>query len=186
MEQTMFRRFRNPALNGSVLGPAQMELLHQANQFLASGQPDQAAPLFARLAGTMESEKHPRRAANLHAQASNAYADSQAEQSALAHARSALTLFIQYQMVQRTPVFYANITHKLTNHGMKASADTLVREFGPVLGGLPVPTQPAAVQHASLPTNCPKCGAPLNSSEATWINSNTAECAYCGAGIRGG
>ncbi len=182
----MFRRFRNPAVNGTVLGPAQMELLHQANQFLTSGQPGKAAPLFARLAGAMESEKHPRRAANLHSQAANAYADSQAEQSALAHARSALTLFIQYQMIQRTPVFYANITRKLSNHGMKTSADALVREFGPLVGGMPVPDQPAAQQHASLPTNCPKCGAPLNSTEASWIDSNTAECAYCGAAIRAG
>ena len=182
----MFRRMRNLAQNGNALGPAQMELLHQANQYLANGQPGQAAPLFARLAGAMESERHPRRAANLHAQAANAYADSQAEQSALAHARSALTLFIQYQMEQRTPVFYANITRKLTNHGMKASADALVREFGPLVGGMPVPEQPAAQQHASLPTNCPKCGAPLSSTEAAWIDPYTAECAYCGAAIRTG
>ena len=179
----MFRRLRNPAINGTALGPAQMELLHQANQFLTSGQPGKAAPLYARLAGAMESEKHPRRAANLHAQAANAYTDSQAEQSALAHARSALTLFIQYQMMQRTPVFYANITRKLTNHGMKASADALVREFGPQVGGMPVPDQ-LARQPASLPTNCPKCGAPLSPTVASWIDSNTAECAYCGAAIR--
>jgi hypothetical protein len=181
----MFRRIRNLAQNGNALGPAQMELLQQANQYLANGQPGQAAPLFARLAGAMESEKHPRRAANLHAQAAHAYADSHAEQSALAHARSALTLFIQYQMVQRIPVFYANITRKLNNRDMKASADALVREFGPVVGGMPTPIQPPEAKKTLLPTNCPKCGAPLNSSAVTWIDSNTAECAYCGAAIRG-
>lgn len=180
----MFRRFRNPPLNSPALGPAQMELLHQANQYLSNGQPGQAAPLFARLAGALEAEKHPRRAANLHAQAANAYADSQAEQSALAHARSALTLFIQYQMVGRTPVFYANITRKLTLRGMKASADALVREFGPVVGGLPVPLQPPAARKTKLPASCPKCGAPLNPVEVNWTDADTAECAYCGAAVR--
>ncbi len=179
----MFRRIVNPALNTGPLNPEQMKILNQANQLVASGQPDQAAPLFARLAGVMETSNHPRRAANLHAQAAHAYSDSHAEQSALMHARSAMSLFIQYQMVQRVPVFYANITRKLTNRGMKASADALVKEFGLVVGAIPAATV-SATPRGSLPTNCPKCGAPLHASEANWIDGNTAECAYCGTSIR--
>ena len=179
----MFRRMRNPALNADPLNPAQLQLLSQANQFLAGAQPGQAAPLYARLAGAMETSKHPRRAANLHAQAAHAYADNNAEQSALAHARSALNLFIQYQMVRRTPVFYANITRKLNAHGMKTAADALAQEFGGKVGALPAaPAAPA--QHGRLPTNCPKCGAPLHASDATWVDADTAECDYCGVSIR--
>ena len=179
----MFRRFRNPAVNPTALSPAQLQSMNQANQLVASGQPILAAPLFAQLASGMEASNHPRRAANLHAQAAHAFADGQDEQDALAHARRALSLFIQYQMVQRTPVFYANITRKLTNKGMKNSAEALAKEFGPLVGGLPAPA-PAVSPRGSLPTNCPKCGAPLHPSEATWIDANTAECAYCGASIR--
>lgn len=179
----MFRRLRNNAVNASPLGPAQMQALNQANQLLVNGQPVLAAPIFAQLAGNMETSNHPRRAANLHAQAAHAFADANEEQAALTQARRALTLFIQYQMVRRTPVFYANITHKFTNKGMKTSADALAKEFGATVGSLPVPA-PAAASHGVLPTNCPKCGAPIHSSDANWVDANTAECDYCGASIR--
>jgi hypothetical protein len=157
--------------------------MNQANQLVASGQPILAAPIFAQLANNMETNNHPRRAANLHAQAAHAYADGRDEQDALAQARRALSLFVQYQMIQRTPVFYANITRKFTNKGMKNSAEVLAKEFGLVVGGMPVPA-PVAAPHGSLPTSCPKCGAPLHASDATWIDANTAECAYCGTSIR--
>ena len=179
----MFRRSRNPAPNATTLNPSQLQAMNQANQLVASGQPILAAPIFAQLASNMETSNHPRRAANLHAQAAHAFADGQDEQDALAQARRALSLFIQYQMVQRTPVFYANITHKLTNKGMKNSAEALAKEFGPVVKGIPMPA-PAAAPRGILPTNCPKCGAPLHAGEATWIDPNTVECAYCGASIR--
>jgi hypothetical protein len=183
MEDSMFRRFRNPAMQANALGPAQLQAMNQANQLVASGQPILAAPIFAQLAGNMETGNHPRRAANLHAQAAHAYADGQDEQDALVQARRALSLFIQYQMVQRTPVFYANITRKFTNKGMQNSAEALTKEFGKAVGGLPAPA-PAVRPRGSLPTNCPKCGAPLRADEATWIDANTAECAYCGVSIR--
>ena len=125
----MFRRFRNPGQNAAALGPGQLQALNQANQLVASGQPILAAPIFAQLAGNMETSNHPRRAANLHAQAAHAYADGQDEQDALTQARRALSLFIQNQMVQRTPVFYTNITRKFTNKGMKNSAEALAKEF---------------------------------------------------------
>ena len=179
----MFRRFRNPGQVGAPIGPAQLQAMNQANQLVASGQPILAAPIFAQLASNMETSNHPRRAANLHAQAAHAFTDGHDEQDALAQARRALSLFIQYQMVQRTPVFYANITRKLTNKGMKNSAEALAKEFGPVVGSMPAPA-PVAAPHGSLPTSCPKCGAPLHASDATWIDANTAECAYCGTSIR--
>ena len=179
----MFRRFRNPGQNATPLSPAQLQMMNQANQLVASGQPIVAAPLFAQLASGMEASNHPRRAANLHAQAAHAFADGNDEQDALAQARRALSLFIQYQMVRRTPVFYANITRKLTNKGMKNAAEALLKEFDPVVGGMPAPA-PAAAARGSLPTSCPKCGAPLHGSEANWIDANTAECDYCGTSIR--
>jgi hypothetical protein len=180
----MFRRLRNQAMKPDPLDPGQLQLLTQANQLVAGGQPAQAAPLFARLAGVMETSNHQRRAANLHAQAAHAYADSQAEQSALAHARSAMSLFVQYQMVRRTPVFYANITRKLNAHGMQAAAQVLAKEFGAQVGALPASAPAGSQAHGNLPTNCPKCGAPLHSSEASWVDAVTAECDYCGAMIR--
>ncbi|MGD0611810.1 MAG: hypothetical protein ABSB41_09875 [Anaerolineales bacterium] len=179
----MFRRFRNQTQQANLLNPAQLQTLNRANQLVAAGQPDQAAPLFAGLASTMETTNHPRRAANLHAQAAHAYADSQQEQDALIQARAALTLFLQYQMNQRSPVFYTNITRKLTAHGMKNAAATLAQEFGNRVGPMPA-TAPPAPSRGKLPTNCPKCGGPLHPNEANWIDANTVECEYCSALIQ--
>ena len=180
----MFRRFRNPAVQPNSLGPLQLQTLNQANQFVANGQPAQAAPLFEKLAGKMEATNHPRRAANLHAQAAHAYADSQNEQAALDHARAALNLFLQYQMVRRTPIFYANMTRKLTNKGMKNASEALAKEFSSRVGPMPEPVTPPAGQRGRLPTNCSKCGAPIHGDEANWIDASTVECDYCGSLIR--
>ena len=180
----MFRRFRNPGFQPNPLPPALLQTLNQANRFVANGQPGQAAPLFAGLADQMETTNHPRRAANLHAQAAHAYTDSRNEQAALDQARSALTLFIQNQMVRRTPVFLTNITRKFTNNGMPNAAAALAKEFGSRVGPMPAPASPAAGQRGRLPTNCSKCGAPIRADEANWLDANAVECDYCGSLIR--
>jgi hypothetical protein len=183
-EKTMFRRFRSPAFQPNLLPPAQIQTLNQANRFVANGQPGQAATLFADIAGEMEATNHPRRAANLHAQAAHAYADSNNPQAALAEARAALTLFIQNNMVQRTPVFFTNITHKLTNKGMPKAATALVDEFGSRVGSIPATATPTSRPSGRLPTNCNKCGAPIHANEVIWVDANTVECDYCGSLIR--
>lgn len=179
----MLRRFRNtnPVLN--PMNDAQMAMLVRANQLVTNNQPGQAAPLFASLAVQMENSNHPRRAANLHARAAHAYADSQDEALALAHAQSALRLFIRWQMTARTPVFYANITRKMNARGMPSAVAALQKEFGAAAVGAPA-AQPTPQRHGSLPTACPKCGAPLRSDEATWVDVQTAECEFCGALVK--
>ena len=176
----MFRR--RLVMQNNALSASQIEVLAKANQMVANSNSAGAAPLYAELARELDTP-HPRRAANLHAQAAHAYADSGNEQIALAQARTALTMFIQYQMINRTPVFFANITRKFNNKGMKNSASALQNEFGNRVGAMP--PQPAqGVKRGVLPTNCPKCGAPIHGDEATWIDNLTAECDYCGASIR--
>ena len=34
-----------------------------------------------------------------------------------------------------------------------------------------------------LPANCPRCGAPVRSSEVKWTGSHAATCSYCGSNI---
>ncbi|HEY9152870.1 MAG TPA: hypothetical protein VIN60_08300 [Anaerolineales bacterium] len=177
----MFRR--RPAMQNDVLSTSQIEVLAKANQLAANNNSADAAPLFAELARELDVPR-PRRAANLHARAAHAYADSANEQLALAQARSALTMFIQYRMINRTPVFFANITRKFNNKGMKNSASALQNEFGNRVGPIPHQPAPGSAKRGVLPTNCPKCGAPIHGDEATWIDNQTAECDYCGASIR--
>jgi len=179
----MFRRMRNAAFQPNPLAPAQIQALSRANQLLAGGKPLQAAAQFTQLADQLLASNHPRRAANLHAQAAHAFADGQDGPNALAQARLALNLFLQYQMVRRTPVFFANITRKLTDKGMKNAAETLEKEYGGRVGPVPAPTA-APAGHGRLPTNCAKCGAPVHADDADWVDDVTVECVYCGSLIR--
>jgi len=178
----MFRRSRL-AMQNDVLSASQIEVLAKANQLVANNDPADAAPLYAELARELDVPR-PRRAANLHARTAHAYADAGNEQLALAQARAALTMFIQYRMINRAPVFFAHITRKFNNQGMKNSASALQNEFGNRVGPLPPAAAPGPAKRGVLPTNCPKCGAPIHSDEATWIDDQTAECDYCGASIR--
>jgi hypothetical protein len=189
----MSDRSQNPPTPNSQLGLEQLALLQQANQLMANGNAGQAAPLFAQLAAQMETSNHPRRAANLHARAAHAFADSQAGQLALVQARSALNLFISNGMGLRAPTFFSNITRKMGNHGMQIAASSLQQEYagrlraGPLMRrrqGGPAGAAPAAPAHGTLPTSCPKCGAPVHGGEANWVDNNTAECDYCGALLR--
>jgi hypothetical protein len=180
---------RDYALTGS-----KQVTLQQANRFLATKQPAQAAPLFARLAEVLADEDHPRHAANLHAQAAQAVgwrralgsdtnrADSHNEAAALRQSRAALNLFLDYQMDQRTPVFYANITRKLNALGMPGAAETLAQEFGAKLPQ-PAPVTPPAGRPPACPPVAPSA-APIRSNEAHWVDDTTIECAYCGGLIR--
>ena len=177
----MFRR--RLAMQNDALSPSQIEVLAKANQMVANGNSAGAAPLYTELARELD-VLQPRRAANLHARAAHAYADAGNEQIALAQARAALTMFIQYRMINRTPVFFANITRKFNNKGMKNSANALQNEFGNRVGSIPPQPAPGSAKRGVLPTNCPKCGAPIHGDEATWIDNLTAECDYCGAAVR--
>ncbi len=178
----MFRRNR-PILQNNIFSTSQIEVLAKANQLAAANSPAEAAPLYSELARELDGSR-PRAAANLHGRAAHAYADSGNEQLALSQARTALTMFIQYRMIRRTPVFFANITRKFNNKGMKNSANALQNEFGNRVGPMPTQPPPGSAGRGVLPTNCPKCGAPVHSDEATWIDNQTAECDYCGASIR--
>jgi len=181
----MFRNLGTVRQNNPLTVP-QIEVLAKANQMAEAGNPAGAAPLFAELARELDVLR-PRQAANLHARAAHAYADAGNAQSALMQARTGLSMFIQYRMVDRSPMFYANITRKLNNKGMKGAATAIQNEFGGKVGILPPQHQsPAgsAMRRGILPTNCPKCGGPTHSDGMSWVDSQTAECEYCGTLIR--
>lgn len=180
---------QHPAAPNRQLGVDQLALLQQANRLMANGKAGEAAPLFAQLAAQSEATNNPRRAANLHARAAHAFADSQAGQAALGQARSALNLFIANRMLMRAPMFYSNITRKLGRGGMQIAARSLQQEYGGRIGiaAAPAASAPAAAparHRGSLPTSCPKCGAPVHGAEVNWVDDATAECDYCGALLR--
>jgi hypothetical protein len=180
METNMFSDPLDPASQESALLPLQRKTLSEANFLMENGKPGQAAPLFAKLAEILTSAGQPRRAANLHAQAALAFAKSHNESPALMQARTALTLFLQFKIVDRASIFYANISRELSKRGMKTAVETLAREFDFRIGPQKTAEESPGRQAALLPTNCPQCGAPVHVSEVHWVNDNAAECAFCG------
>jgi hypothetical protein len=184
----MFRRFMRQGGGQMGLGNEQIQLLNQANQLRASGQCEPAALLFEQLAAGMESTGHPRRAANFHAQAAHSFVDAKEPVRSLTHARRALDLFLQFQMVRRIPVFYTNITRHMRNKGLTAAADQIVKEYAAKVSSFPLPVQPSQSNQAGprpiLPSSCPKCGAPVRSDEIEWIDDHSAECIYCGTTLQ--
>jgi hypothetical protein len=179
----MFRRFRNAGMNTDGLGPLQLRMLNQANQLVGRKKPAQAAPLFAKLGADQEAANRPRRAGNLHAQAAHCYADCQDGPQALNQARLALNLFLENQIIERSPVFYANITRKMFAKGMKNAAETLQKEYAGRVGQVPSAQTPPG-KRPMLPTNCHSCGAPIHSEHVNWVDASTAECEFCGSLIR--
>ncbi len=177
----MFRRRR--MLRRSLVTADQLSLLVSANQSMSQGRFLAAAPLFAQVAQAMQASSHPRRAAHLYARAAHAYADGEDAQAAFSCARQALQLFALARMPRRAATFYANITPRLESLGMGAAGSALQAEFGAQIAASPGPL-PASPHHAQLPTNCPRCGAPLHADDLTWLDATTTECAYCGSLLR--
>jgi hypothetical protein len=159
--------------------------LEKAHQLVSQHQFEQAAKLFADLSEEMEISNHPRYAATFHIQAAYAFADSQFEEGALSHARTALHLFLQCYMEKRSKAFYMNIMQVLANRDMKVAMNALQQEFCVKLGiNTTDSTEFLVTQHGPLPTVCPECGAPITADDLHWTDENTAECNYCGSPIR--
>jgi hypothetical protein len=49
----------------------------------------------------------------------------------------------------------------------------------------PVPAEPAQVNYPTgrLPSECPKCSAPVRGIEVRWTGVQSADCPYCGANL---
>lgn len=180
--------FRRPIRSGGRAGmrpnPILVQTIQRTNQMIANGQAGQAAQTLTRLVQESESRGRPRLTANLHAQAARAYAAAKDEPNALSHAKSALSQFVQLNMLPRVPRFYANITRDLRANGMNASADVLQKDFGEKAQGLESQGFAAPAQHGRLPGKCPQCAAPVRSDEVDWIDGQSAECNYCSGVIQ--
>lgn len=50
---------------------------------------------------------------------------------------------------------------------------------------LPTAPNPAQAEHPTgrLPSECPKCSAPVRGSEVHWTGPQSADCPYCGANL---
>jgi hypothetical protein len=70
-------------------------------------------------------------------------------------------------MVRRTPVFYANITRKLANKGMKNASEDLVKEFSSRVGSMPGPVTPPPARVVACQPTVPSVGHPFMATRLT-------------------
>ena len=171
---------------GSLLGAALLGILGDAHRLFESGQPAEAAPLFARLAQEAEAQGRARLAANLHLQAARSLMAVGRGPEALAHASAGLNIFIRLGMIPRARRAYRTFTRELLDRGMAAEASQLEHDLQAQTGPLEVgdmedagaqPTWP----RGRLPARCPHCGGAVRSDEVEWIDEHSAECDYCGS-----
>lgn len=180
----MVKRMVRPRLAGIRRNLAPMQALMQANRLVEKGKLNEAGAEFARLAEEL-AEARPRQAANLHAAAAYAFVGAGAAEQALQDAAQALQMFQQYRMLQRFPVFFANITREMQEQGMHAAAQQLESEFGlDAQQAQPGPDAGAEERRGTMPAACPHCGGAVRSDEVQWVDAFSAECNYCGGIIR--
>jgi hypothetical protein len=181
-----FRRLRgglfNP--NGGLAADAR-QAFDEANGLYARGEFPAAAQQFARLAELARDFNRPRRVAQLHLRAFDAWLQAKQGDPALAEARAALAL--AGTRPRRAARVAEAVAAELQAHGFGAQAAALGRDF-PGLLPAAQPGQPAGsaasaapAPHFKFPAACPQCGGRLPRA----YGEDELECDYCGTVVRG-
>ncbi len=170
------------------LPPGPMRALANANQLFASGQFAQAAEQFEMLAQAASASRLPF-APRLFFQAARANWRAGQIPRGMQLLRTGLGILLTAGAIRRLRQMAGSAADELVELGHAPEAEE-VRKF---LAGIPVPDiqavetefqAPAEPARPILPADCEKCGARIRSDEIEWIDSQTAECAYCGSPIR--
>ncbi len=128
------------------------------------------------------------KAGDLHLEAARCYLQLDDIDRADDHGLKALRLFIQAGRPLKVRRLVPRMMAVLHRKGYHDEAEKLRREVDALLGApareRAIPWGERAVQPGSLPTKCPSCGGPVRSDEVNWIDSHSAECAYCGGIVK--
>lgn len=98
------------------------------------------------------------------------------------HLLHGLDLLERDAPAQRLSQAISRISATLRSHGHDSVADRIeayASEHGVALAATEQPAPPA-----ELPTKCPQCGGTVHPAEVVWIDSESAECGYCGSVLR--
>jgi len=183
----MFRRRplrRRPPRRPPPGGPrrATLQMLRRANRLMEAGQYAQAYPLLKRLAEGAARHGMPVRAANLTLRAARARLEMGSAADAVDLVRQAIQWLIAAGQAERLRGLLPRMVKELERHGYTNEAVALRAEMSALLGGTGMPAPEA--RRGTLPTQCPSCSGPVHAGQVTWIDDQSAECAYCGSTIR--
>jgi tetratricopeptide (TPR) repeat protein len=168
------RRFarRHPALR----------VLRRVHRLLDDRQYAEAYPILDRLAEDAAQLGMPVQAANLYLQAARACLEMGDAQDAVALARRAIQLLVDAGQGARVTVLLPRLIQALNDRGFPDQAAALRAEVEALAGAPQAATPPP--RHGRLPARCPSCNGPVRADEVVWINSQSAECVYCGSVIQ--
>lgn len=163
-------------------------LLRRARRRIEQAAPAEAAAIFEEEAQAAEEQGMLDRAGDLYLEAARCYLQIDDIDRADDHGLKALRLFIQARRPGKVRRLVPRMMAVLHRKGYHDEAEKLRQEVDALLGALPgeraIPWGERAVQRGSLPAKCPSCDGPIRSDEVNWIDSYSAECAYCGGIIK--
>jgi hypothetical protein len=168
------------------------QALVRANQLMADSQFIEAAIIFERLSGQVESQGMLVRAGDLILQASRARFQAGDVEVAVQQVTEALRLFVRGGREGRVPRVLSKATAVLRKKGYNTQADRLEQEVEGMLGDVGLSLEEAGrrapqvteERRGDLPPLCNGCGAPLVPDEVEWHDARTAECLYCGTVVK--
>ena len=92
-------------------------------------------------------------------------------------ARQGLNLILAHGKTDKAREALARIAAAMREHGLAGQASAIERHYASLLNG-------GHRSNRQLPTECQRCFAPVRSDEVEWIDSASAECAYCGTVLK--
>jgi hypothetical protein len=158
--------------------------LQRANQLMAKGQYAEAAEIFEQFARGAQSRNGPR-APWFFLEAGQARLLAGQTPVAMAHYQQGLAIFAARGQVQKLYNSGMRVVTALKAHNQPAEAKQIEDYLKTVLpSGFKAGPGAEVPKPRALPTNCPGCGGPIRSDEVEWADEVTAECPYCGSGLR--
>ncbi len=187
----MRRRRRSPMRRRRPMGPPPEHnrahrALQRAHRSMENADYANAADIFERLARGAHDRGILRQAPRLYLQAGRAHMLAGNKDQGSDLLRQGLNIFAEAQRWAQLHQAGSRVVSELDQWGH----DELAREFDEWLQGI-LPEKPETYQRTGvkksrpqLPIHCPSCGGPIRGDDVEWLDANTAECPYCGSGVR--
>ncbi len=168
--------------------PRAHRALQRAHRLMESGDYANASDIFEMLAQGARDRGLLRQAPRLYLQAGKASLLGGQRARGVELLRAGLTLLAESQRWAQLHQASTRVIDELEQWG----ETELAEEFRQWLH-TQLPEDEAAYQQRAaqaprrppLPLHCPSCGGPVRPDEVEWLDATTAECPYCGSGIRG-
>jgi len=160
--------------------------LQRAHRSMENGDYANAAEIFERLARGAHDRGILRQAPRLYLQGGRASILAGNTDKGADLLRQGLNIFAEAQRWGHLHQAGTRVVEELEQWGHS----DLAQEFDGWLKGI-LPEKPEAYQRPTkaasrpqLPIHCPSCGGPIRADEVEWLDATTAECPYCGSGVR--